>query len=168
VTEREGSGTAARITKGRVRHMILLGSGPPHWATQVHVADIWRVFPSRSGSRTRPGRYVIGDGPNQTPDGRSAGTETPASFAAGAPGAVPGTRCQATARRGGLFSPKSSYSTRETHRGKGSREIGWASSHTEDPPREFSEWASQGRSTDDGPAWLGRWVVPPGQKPGET
>ena len=79
-------------------NLIMLGAGQQHWAT-VHVADLADAFRRVLEDDSARGRYVIGDGLNQT----AAELTEAAAAAAGAPGAAPGSDEEARARLGDYF-----------------------------------------------------------------
>jgi nucleoside-diphosphate-sugar epimerase len=79
-------------------NLIMLGTGRQHWST-AHVADIADFFRRALEHESARGRYVIGDGLNQT----VAELTEAAAVAAGAPGAVPGSYDEARARLGDYF-----------------------------------------------------------------
>ena len=79
-------------------NLIMIGSGRQHWST-VHVKDVASFFRLVLEQDSARGRYVIGDGQNQTV---AALTEA-AAAAAGAPGATPGSDDEARARLGDYF-----------------------------------------------------------------
>ena len=79
-------------------NLIMLGTGQQHWST-VHVADVADFFRRALEDDSARGRYVIGDGLNPT----VAELTEAAAVAAGAPGAVPGSDDETTARLGEYF-----------------------------------------------------------------
>jgi nucleoside-diphosphate-sugar epimerase len=76
----------------------MVGTGNQHWPT-VHAADLADLFRRVLEHDSARGRYVIGDGLNQT----AAELTEAAAVAAGAPGAVPGSDDEARARLGDDF-----------------------------------------------------------------
>jgi nucleoside-diphosphate-sugar epimerase len=78
--------------------LIMVGTGNQHWPT-VHAADLADLFRRVLEHDSARGRYVIGDGLNQT----AAELTEAAAVAAGAPGAVPGSDDEARARLGDDF-----------------------------------------------------------------
>jgi nucleoside-diphosphate-sugar epimerase len=78
--------------------LIVVGTGNQHWPT-VHAADLADLFRRVLEHDSARGRYVIGDGLNQT----AAELTEAAAVAAGAPGAVPGSDDEARARLGDDF-----------------------------------------------------------------
>jgi nucleoside-diphosphate-sugar epimerase len=79
-------------------NLIMLGTGQQHWST-VHVADLADFFRRVLEDDSAHGRYVIGNGLSPT----VAELTRAAAVAASAPGAVPGSSDEATARLGGYF-----------------------------------------------------------------
>jgi nucleoside-diphosphate-sugar epimerase len=79
-------------------NLVMLGDGRQHWAT-VHAADLADAFRRVLENDAARGYYVIGNGADQT----VAELTSAAAVAAGAPGAVPGSDEEATARLGGYF-----------------------------------------------------------------
>jgi nucleoside-diphosphate-sugar epimerase len=79
-------------------NLVMLGDGRQHWAT-VHVADLADAFRRVLENDAARGYYVIGNGTDQT----VAELTSAAAVAVGAPGAVPGSDEEATARLGGYF-----------------------------------------------------------------
>jgi nucleoside-diphosphate-sugar epimerase len=79
-------------------NLIMLGTGRQHWAS-IHVADLARFFRHVLESDSARGRYVVGNGLNET----VAELTEAAAVAAGAPGAAPGSDDEARARLGDYF-----------------------------------------------------------------
>jgi nucleoside-diphosphate-sugar epimerase len=79
-------------------NLIMLGTGRQHWST-VHVADLADVFRRALELDSARGRYVIGNGLNET----VAELTEAAAVAVGAPGAVAGSDDEARARLGDYF-----------------------------------------------------------------
>jgi nucleoside-diphosphate-sugar epimerase len=79
-------------------NLIMLGTGQQHWPT-VHVADLANFFRRVLEDDSARGRYVIGNGLNQT----VAELTKAAAVAAEATGAVPGSDDEARARLGDYF-----------------------------------------------------------------
>jgi nucleoside-diphosphate-sugar epimerase len=79
-------------------NLVMLGDGRQHWAT-VHVADLADAFRRVLENDAARGYYVIGNGADQTVAELTSAT----AVAVGAPGAVPGSDEEATARLGGYF-----------------------------------------------------------------
>jgi nucleoside-diphosphate-sugar epimerase len=79
-------------------NLIMLGTGEQRWST-VHVADLARLFRRVLETDSAHGRFVVGNGLNQT----VAELTEAAAVAAGAPGAVPGSDDEARARLGDYF-----------------------------------------------------------------
>ena len=104
-------------------NLIMLGSGQQHWST-VHVADLANFFRLVLEQDSARGRYVIGDGQNQT----VAEVTEAAAVAAGAQGAVPGSDDEAKARLGDYFA-EVLLLDQGTVAAKARAELGWAPSH---------------------------------------
>jgi nucleoside-diphosphate-sugar epimerase len=101
----------------------MLGSGQQHWCT-VHVADLAIFFRLVLEQDSARGRYVIGDGQNPT----VAELTEAAAFAAGAPGAVPGSDDEAKARLGDYLAEVLLHDEGAVA-AKARAELGWAPSH---------------------------------------
>ncbi len=98
----DGGGGVPGLVLGSPRdeagNLIMLGTGQQHWST-VHVADLADFFRRAQEDESARGRYVIGDGSNQTVAEITEG----AAVAADAPGAVPGSDGEAKTRLGNAF-----------------------------------------------------------------
>jgi len=79
-------------------NLIMLGTGQQHWST-IHAADLADVFRRALEHDDARGRYIIGNGLNET----VAELTEAAAVAVGAPGAVPGSDDEARARLGDYF-----------------------------------------------------------------
>jgi len=104
-------------------NLIMLGTGQQHWST-VHVADLADAFLRVLEDDSAHGRYVIGNGLNPTVTELTRA----AAVAASAPGTVPGSRGEATARLGDYFAEvllldQGTYAT------KARNELGWHPSY---------------------------------------
>jgi nucleoside-diphosphate-sugar epimerase len=104
-------------------NLIMLGTGQQHWST-VHVADLADAFRRVLEDDSAHGRYVIGNGLNPTVTEMTRA----AAVAASAPGTVPGSRDEATARLGDYFAEvllldQGTYAT------KARNELGWHPSY---------------------------------------
>jgi nucleoside-diphosphate-sugar epimerase len=123
----DGGGGIPRLLLGSPRdsagNLIMLGTGQQHWST-VHVADLADFFRRVLEDDSAHGRYVIGDGLNPT----LAELTRAAAVAAGAPGAVPGSRDEATERLGKYFA-EVLLLDQGTDAAKARAELGWYSSH---------------------------------------
>ena len=104
-------------------NLIMLGTGQQHWAT-VHVADLADFFRRVLEDESARGRYVIGNGANQT----VAELTAAAAVAAGAPGAVPGSEDEARARLGDYFA-EVLLLNQGTDATRARTELGWQPSH---------------------------------------
>jgi nucleoside-diphosphate-sugar epimerase len=104
-------------------NLIMLGTGQQHWST-VHVADLADFFRRVLEDDSAHGRYVVGDGLNPT----LAGLTQAAAVAAGAPGAVPGSRDEALARLGDYLA-EVLLLDQGTDAAKARAELGWHPSH---------------------------------------
>jgi nucleoside-diphosphate-sugar epimerase len=104
-------------------NLIMLGTGHQHWST-VHVADVANFFRRVLESDSARGRYLVGDGLNPT----VAELTEAAAFAAGAPGAVPGSDDEARARLGDYFA-EVLLLDQGTDAAKARAELGWSPSH---------------------------------------
>jgi len=104
-------------------NLIMLGTGQQHWST-VHVADLADVFRRVLEDDSAHGRYVIGNGLNPTVTELTRA----AAVAASAPGAVPGSRDEATARLGDYFA-EVLLLDQGTDATKARDELGWHPSH---------------------------------------
>ena len=98
----DGGGAIPGVLLGSPRdsggNLIMLGNGRQHWST-VHAADLAVAFRLVLEDDAARGYYVIGNGLNPT----VAELTEAAAFAAGAPGAVPGSEEEARARLGDYF-----------------------------------------------------------------
>jgi nucleoside-diphosphate-sugar epimerase len=101
----------------------MLGAGRQRWPT-VHVADLADVFRRVLEDDSARGRYVIGNGANET----VAELTEAAAVAAGAPGAVPGSDEEARARLGDYFA-EVLLLDQGTDAAKARTELGWQPSH---------------------------------------
>jgi nucleoside-diphosphate-sugar epimerase len=123
----DGGGGIPRLLLGSPRdgagNLIMLGTGQQHWST-VHVADLADFFRRVLEDASAHGRYVIGDGLNPT----LAELTQAAAVAAGAPGAVPGSRDEAMARLGDYFA-EVLLLDQGTDAAKAQAELGWHPSH---------------------------------------
>jgi nucleoside-diphosphate-sugar epimerase len=104
-------------------NLIMLGTGQQHWAT-VHAADLADAFRRVLEDDSARGRYVIGNGLNQT----AAELTEAAAVAAGAPGAVPGSEDEARARLGDYFA-EVLLLNQGTDAARARTELGWQPSH---------------------------------------
>jgi nucleoside-diphosphate-sugar epimerase len=104
-------------------NLIMLGTGQQHWAT-AHVADLADFFRRVLEDESARGRYVIGNGANET----VAELTEAAAVAAGAPGAVPGSDDEARARLGDYFA-EVLLLDQGTDAARARTELGWQSSH---------------------------------------
>jgi nucleoside-diphosphate-sugar epimerase len=104
-------------------NLIMLGSGQQHWST-VHVADLARMFRRVLETDSAHGRYVVGNGLNQT----VAELTEAAAVAAGAPGAVPGSDEEARARLGDYFA-EVLLLDQGTATARARDELGWSPTH---------------------------------------
>ena len=103
--------------------LVMLGTGRQHWPT-VHAADLADVFRRVLEDDSARGRYVIGNGLNQT----AAELTEAAAVAAGAPGAVPGSDEEARARLGDYFA-EVLLLDQGTDAARARAELGWHPSH---------------------------------------
>jgi nucleoside-diphosphate-sugar epimerase len=90
----------------------------------VHAADLADVFRRVLEDDSARGRYVIGNGANET----VAELTEAAAVAAGAPGAVPGSDEEARARLGDYFA-EVLLLDQGTDAAKARTELGWQPSH---------------------------------------
>ena len=104
-------------------NLIMLGTGQQHWAT-VHAADLADAFRRVLEDDSARGRYVIGNGLNQTV---TELTEA-AAVAVGAPGAAPGSDEEARARLGDYFA-EVLLLDQGTDAARARTELGWQPSH---------------------------------------
>jgi nucleoside-diphosphate-sugar epimerase len=104
-------------------NLIMLGTGRPHWST-VHAADLADLFRRVLEDDSARGRYVVGNGLNQT----VADLTEAAAVATGARGAVPGSDDEARARLGDYFA-EVLLLDQGTHAAKARAELGWAPTH---------------------------------------
>jgi nucleoside-diphosphate-sugar epimerase len=98
----DGGGGVPGLLLGSPRddagNLIMIGTGQQHWAT-VHAADLGDFFRRVLEDESARGRYVVGNGLNET----VAELTEAATVAVGAPGAVPGADEEARARLGDYF-----------------------------------------------------------------
>ncbi len=104
-------------------NLIMLGTGQQHWST-VHAADLADFFCRALDDDSARGRYVVGNGLNETV---SELTEA-AAVAVDAPGAVPGSDDEAKARLGDYFA-EVLLLDQGTEAAKARDELGWQPSH---------------------------------------
>ena len=104
-------------------NLIMLGTGQQHWAT-VHAADLADAFRRVLEDDSARGRYVIGNGLNQT----AAELTEAAAVAAGAPGAAPGSDNEARARLGDYFA-EVLLLDQGTNAARARADLGWHPSH---------------------------------------
>ncbi len=104
-------------------NLIMLGTGQQHWAT-VHAADLADAFRRVLEDDSARGRYVIGNGLNQT----AAELTEAAAVATGAPGAAPGSDEEARARLGDYFA-EVLLLDQGTDAARARTELGWQPSH---------------------------------------
>jgi nucleoside-diphosphate-sugar epimerase len=123
----DGGGGVPGVILGSPRdddgNLIMLGAGHQHWAT-VHVADLAEAFRRVLEYDSARGRYVIGNGLNQT----VAEITEAAAGVAGAPGAVPGSDDEARARLGDYFA-EVLLLDQSTTAAKARNELDWRPSH---------------------------------------
>ena len=103
--------------------LVMLDTGRQHWST-VHAADLADFFRRALENESARGRYVIGNGVHPT----VAELTQAAAVAAGAPGAVPGSRDEARARLGDYFA-EVLLLDQGTEAAKARAELGWRPSH---------------------------------------
>jgi nucleoside-diphosphate-sugar epimerase len=119
----DGGGGVPGVLLGSPRddagNLIMLGSGQQHWST-VHAADIADFFRRALEDGSARGRYVIGNGLNET----VAELTEAAAVAAGAPGAVAGSDGEARARLGDYFA-EVLLLDQGTDAAKARAELGW-------------------------------------------
>jgi nucleoside-diphosphate-sugar epimerase len=98
----DGGGGVPGVLLGSPRdeagNLIMLGTGQQHWPS-VHVADLANMFRRVLEDDSARGRYVVGNGLNET----VAELTEAAAAAVGASGAVPGSDEEARARLGDYF-----------------------------------------------------------------
>jgi nucleoside-diphosphate-sugar epimerase len=98
----DGGGGVPGVLLGSPRdeagNLIMLGTGQQHWGT-VHVADLAGFFRRVLEDDAARGRYVVGNGLNES----VAELTEAAAVAVGAAGAVPGSDDEARARLGDYF-----------------------------------------------------------------
>ena len=104
-------------------NLIMLGTGQQRWAT-VHAADLADAFRRVLEDDSARGRYVIGNGQNQT----AAELTEAAAAAGGAPGAAPGSDEEARARLGDYFA-EVLLLDQGTGAARARAELGWHPSH---------------------------------------
>jgi nucleoside-diphosphate-sugar epimerase len=104
-------------------NLIMLGSGHQHWST-VHVSDLADFFRRVLEDDTSRGRYIIGNGLNET----VAELTEAAAVAVGAPGAVPGSEEEARARVGDYFA-EVLLLDQGTQAARARAELDWQPSH---------------------------------------
>jgi nucleoside-diphosphate-sugar epimerase len=119
----DGGGAVPGLLLGSPRddagNLIMLGAGRQHWPT-VHVADLADVFRRALERDGAHGRYVVGNGVNES----VAELTEAAAVAAGAPGAVPGSVDEARARLGDYFA-EVLLLDQGTDAAKARAELGW-------------------------------------------
>jgi nucleoside-diphosphate-sugar epimerase len=103
--------------------LIMLGTGQQHWAS-VHVGDLADCFRRVLEDDSARGRYVIGNGSDDT----VAELTEAAAVAAGAPGAVPGSDEEARARLGDYFA-EVLLLDQGTDAARARAELGWRPTH---------------------------------------
>ena len=98
----DGGGGVPGVLLGSPRddggNLIMIGAGQQHWST-VHAADLGDLFRRVLEVESARGRYLVGNGLNET----VAELTEAAAVAVGAPGAVPGSEEEARARLGDYF-----------------------------------------------------------------
>jgi nucleoside-diphosphate-sugar epimerase len=98
----DGGGGVPGVLLGSPRddagNLIMIGAGQQHWST-VHAADLGDSFRRVLEDESASGRYLVGNGLNET----VAELTEAAAVAIGAPGAVPGSGEEARARLGDYF-----------------------------------------------------------------
>ena len=98
----DGGGGVPGVLLGSPRddagNLIMIGTGQQHWAT-VHAADLGDCFRRILEDESARGRYVVGNGLNES----LAELTEAAAVAVAAPGAVPGSDEEARARLGDYF-----------------------------------------------------------------
>jgi nucleoside-diphosphate-sugar epimerase len=104
-------------------NLIMLGTGQQHWST-IHVADLADFFRRALEHDSARGRYIIGNGLNET----VAELTEAAAAATGAPGAVPGSDDEARARLGDYFAAVLLLD-QSTDAAKARAELDWQPSH---------------------------------------
>jgi nucleoside-diphosphate-sugar epimerase len=104
-------------------NLIMLGTGQQHWST-IHVADLADFFRRVLEHDSARGRYIIGNGLNET----VAELTQAAAIAVGAPGAVPGSDDEARARLGDYFAAVLLLD-QGTQAAKARTELDWQPSH---------------------------------------
>ncbi len=123
----DGGGGTPGVLLGSPRddagNLIMLGTGQQHWST-VHVADLADFFRRVLEDDSARGRYVLGNGLNQT----VAELTEAAAVAVGAPGAVPGSDEEARARLGDYFA-EVLLLDQGTDAARARAELGWHPSH---------------------------------------
>jgi nucleoside-diphosphate-sugar epimerase len=123
----DGGGGVPGLLLGSPRddagNLIMLGTGQQHWST-VHASDLADFFRRALEDESARGRYVIGDGSNQT----VAELTAAAAVAARAPGAVAGSDDEARARLGDAFA-EVLLLDQGTAAAKARDELGWQPSH---------------------------------------
>jgi nucleoside-diphosphate-sugar epimerase len=124
----DGGGGVPGIVLGSPRdeagNLIMLGTGQQHWST-VHAADLADLFRRALEDESARGRYVVGDGSNQTLGEITEG----AAVAAGAPGAVPGSDEEARTRLGDPFA-EVLLLDQGVDAARARTELGWQPSHS--------------------------------------
>lgn len=103
-------------------NLMMLGTGHQHWST-VHAADIADCFRRALETESARGRYVLGNGLNET----VAELTEAAAVAADAPGAVPGSDQEAKSRLGPLADVL--LLDQGTEAAKAHAELGWRPTH---------------------------------------
>jgi nucleoside-diphosphate-sugar epimerase len=104
-------------------NLIMLGTGQQHWST-VHAADLADFFCRALDDESARGRYVVGNGLNET----VAELTDAAAVAVDAAGAVPGSDDEAKARLGDYFA-EVLLLDQGTEAAKARDELGWQPSH---------------------------------------
>jgi nucleoside-diphosphate-sugar epimerase len=98
----DGGGGVPGVLLGSPRddagNLIMIGAGQQHWST-LHAADLADFFRRVLEDESARGRYIVGNGLNET----VAELTEAAAVAVGAPGAVPGSDEEARARLGDYF-----------------------------------------------------------------
>ena len=123
----DGGGGVPGVVLGSPRdeagNLIMLGTGGQHWAT-VHAADLADAFRRVLENDSARGRYLVGDGLDQT----VAELTAAAAAAVGAPGAVPGSDDEARARLGDYFA-EVLLLDQGTTAARARSELGWKPRH---------------------------------------
>jgi nucleoside-diphosphate-sugar epimerase len=123
----DGGGGMPGILMGSPRdhdgNLVMLGTGQQHWST-VHAADLADLFRRVLEDDSARGRYLAGNGLNET----VAELTEAAAVAADAPGAVPGSDEEARARLGDYFA-EVLLLDQGTEAARARDELGWHPSH---------------------------------------